>query len=97
MASGTPAELTSGAGVDETRFSAAEGIDVAALAGALHLGADGVVETRPGEYVVRAEGTPGLVADLAGWLRDHEVRLGELRAGRRPLEEVFLKLTSERT
>ena len=35
------------------------------------------------------------VIQLAIWLRDHDVRLGELRAGRQSLEEVFLRLTTE--
>ncbi len=96
MACGTPAELTSGAGIDQTTFSAVPGLDVASLAAALGLTAASVVETRPGHYVVQAAGTPALVADLTAWLRDGDVRLGELRAGRRSLEEVFLRLTSER-
>ena len=40
-----------------------------------------------------AAATPAAIADLAVWLRDHDVRLGELRGGRRTLEEVFLRLT----
>jgi hypothetical protein len=44
--------------------------------------------------VVGAEATPALVADLAIWLRDRDVRLSELHAGHRSLEEVFLGLTS---
>ena len=52
-------------------------------------------ETRPGEYVVAAPGTPALVADLAVWLRDRGHQLDELHTGRRSLEEVFLRLTSE--
>ena len=54
-----------------------------------------VLEERPGEYLLAVEATPAVVADLAVWLRDHHVRLGELRAGRRTLEEVFLRVTSE--
>jgi ABC-2 type transport system ATP-binding protein len=54
-----------------------------------------VQEERPGEYVVDAPATPELIAKLAAWLRDHDVTLSELRAGRRSLEEVFLRLTSE--
>ena len=54
-----------------------------------------VRETTPGDYVIDAAATPALVADLAIWLRDRDVRLGELRAGRRSLEEVFLRLTGD--
>jgi ABC-2 type transport system ATP-binding protein len=35
------------------------------------------------------------VADLAVWLADHDVALGELQAGKRSLEDVFLRLTAE--
>jgi len=92
---GSPAELTTRGAGDDTRFSAAPGLDVLALAGALHLAAGAVVEPRPGEYLIAAPGTPDLVADLAGWLRDHHIALGELQAGRRSLEDVFLRLTDE--
>ncbi len=92
---GSPAELTTRGAGDDTRFSAKPGLDVLGLAGALHLGAGAVVEPRPGEYLIAAPGTPDLVADLAGWLRDHHIALGELQAGRRSLEDVFLRLTDE--
>jgi ABC-2 type transport system ATP-binding protein len=97
VASGTPAELTSQAGVDEVHFSAPLGLACAELAAALRLAPAAVSEPRPGEYRVAAEATPALVADLAIWLRDHDVRLGELRAGQRTLEEVFLRVTGAGT
>ena len=62
---------------------------------ALDLGADRVKESRPGEYTIGATATPTLIADLAAWLRDHDVQLDELRGSRRSLEEVFLRLTRE--
>jgi ABC-2 type transport system ATP-binding protein len=92
---GTPAALTLDAASDETRFSAAPGLDRTSLARALNLDPGRVVEERPGEYLLSVEATPPVVADLAVWLRDHDVRLGELRAGRRTLEEVFLRVTSD--
>ncbi len=92
---GTPTELTTNAAADETWFSAPPGLDCAGLAGSLGLDAALVREPRRGEYVVDAAASPGLIAALAGWLRDRDVTLGELRAGRRSLEEVFLRLTSE--
>jgi ABC-2 type transport system ATP-binding protein len=99
VASGTPAELTAAAGTDadEVRFSVRSGtrVDCVALGTALGMGADAVVELRPGEYVARGAATPEFVATLAAWLRDHDVALDELRAGRRTLEEVFLRLTSD--
>jgi ABC-2 type transport system ATP-binding protein len=93
VALGSPAELTSGAVADETRFSAVAGLALDDLARALKIEPELAVETRPGEYLVRAEATPALVADLAIWLREHDVKLDELRTGRRSLEEVFLRLT----
>ncbi len=92
---GSPAELTTSSAADETRFSAPPGLDCASIAGALGLEAALVQEPRSGEYTVDAAATPALIASLAVWLRDRDVTLGELRAGRRSLEEVFLRLTSE--
>ncbi len=93
VASGTPTELTSKAGVDELLFSAAPGLACTELAAALGVDPASVSEPRPGEYRVAAEATPALVADLAIWLRDRDVHLGDLRAGQRTLEEVFLRVT----
>ena len=90
---GSPAELTLAAAGDETRFSAPPGLDRASLSAALGIEARLLVEERPGEYVLAAEATPAVVAELAIWLRDRDLRLSELRAGRRTLEEVFLLLT----
>jgi ABC-2 type transport system ATP-binding protein len=95
VALGSPDELTAGAGGGETRFSAVPGLDCAALAAAAGLAPGTVSEERPGRYVVRAAGTPALVAALTGWLAEHDVSLGDLQAGRRSLEDVFLTLTAE--
>ena len=92
---GTPAELTASAAVEETRFSAPPDLDRAELAAALGLDAARVREPRPGDYVVDVAATPVLIASLAAWLRDRDVTLGDLHAGRGSLEEVFLRLTSE--
>ena len=95
VALGTPGDLTRSAGSGETLFTAAPGLDTAALAAALLLAPAAVVESKPGEYVVHAAPSPELVAALTAWLRDQGVALGDLRAGRRSLEEVFLQVTSE--
>jgi ABC-2 type transport system ATP-binding protein len=95
VASGSPADLTTAAAGDETWFSAVAELPVAELAAALGAEASSVSEPRPGEYLIGAAATPALVADLAIWLRDHDVSIGELRGGRRSLEEVFLRLTSD--
>lgn len=88
---GTLAELRSGTS-GEVRFSSDAGIDVGALGS--HLGA-GVVEVSPGEYVVSGNDDPKLAARLTGWLADHDRTLGDLRAGRQRLEDVFLRLTGD--
>ncbi len=95
VASGTPGELTTDVTRDRTSFSAKPGLDLADLAAALGVDSTDVHEPRPGEYVVAAEATPAFVAALALWLRDRGITLGELRGGRRTLEEVFLSLTHE--
>ena len=95
VAYGSPAELTSSAAVDEVRFSAAPHLACDELATALGVRAGSVAEDRPGAYRIAADATPDLVADLALWLRDRNVRLGELHAGQQSLEEVFLKLTGD--
>ncbi len=92
---GSPAELTQHAVSDEIWFAAVAGLDPVPIARALGLNDDGVVEDRAGEYVVRAAGTPARIADLACYLRDANVTLAALQAGRRSLEEVFLQITAE--
>jgi len=93
VASGSPDELRSAA-VAEVRFAAPPGLDVAALARHLQLGAELVCEERPGDYLVAAEGSPALVAALTAWLAERDLALRELRTGRRRLEDVFLSLVS---
>ncbi len=89
VAAGTLAELRAGTS-GEVRFSSDPEIDVVALG--VHLDAT-VVEASPGEYVVSGSDHPTLAAALTGWLADHELALGDLRAGRQRLEDVFLRLT----
>jgi ABC-2 type transport system ATP-binding protein len=91
----TPADLTTRAAAEETSFSTVAGLDVAALADALSLDRADVREVRPGEYLVEATATPALVVALTTWLCERDVLVSELRAGRRSLEDVFLRLTGE--
>ena len=91
LATGSPASLTS-APVAEVRFAAAPGLDTSALGS--HIGAL-TEDLGDGEYVVRAAGTPAVVAALTGWLAAHDVPLRDLRAGRQRLEDVFLRLVAE--
>jgi ABC-2 type transport system ATP-binding protein len=95
VAAGTPTELTNRAVGEEVRFSATPGLPCAEIAVATAVAIDLVTEPRPGEYRIAAEASPALIADLAVWLRDRDVSLGELRAGRSTLEEVFLRVTGE--
>ena len=110
VAAGTPTELTApGAGTStgpgpgpggsqsgsgahaHIRFAAPRGLDTAGLAQRL---GSAVTEERPGEYRVDAPGLPATVATLTAWLAEHDLPLGDLRAGRQRLEDVFLEVTS---
>ena len=91
VATGTLDELR--AGTDgEVRFSAIPEIDVDALG--RHLDAT-VTEVRLGEYIVSGCTDPKLATRLTGWLANHDIALGDLRAGRHRLEDVFLELTRD--
>ena len=93
VACDTPTALTTNAAADETAFTAGPDLRVDDLATALFLTPGSVREIRPGDYLIDAAATPELIAQLAAWLRDQGVLLSELRAGRRSLEDVFLRLT----
>jgi len=92
---GSPADLTRNRSGGEISFAADAGVDVDVLAKALGLHKGEATEVRPGEYVVRAQVTPSLVADLACFLRDRDSTLTSLQSGRRSLEDVFLQITTE--
>ena len=91
VADGTPTALRTG-GAEGIRFAAPAGLDVAALG--THLAA-AVREVGPGEYAVDAAPSPATVARLTAWLAERDLPLGDLRAGRARLEDVFLRLTGE--
>ena len=91
VAQGAPDALMRGDGhSSEVRFAAPPGLDVASMA--IAVGAV-VVEDRAGEYVVRADPTPARIAAITAWLAERDLALGDLRAGRQSLEDVFLRLT----
>lgn len=94
---GTPHELTSDARTRHVRFTTAAPIALQSLASTLGIDVNAIVEDRPCQYTVQADGTPGFVADLAAYLRDHDVAIGSLEIGRRSLEDVFLQLVEERS
>ena len=89
VAAGRQGEIQGGS--QELRFAAEPGLAVGELA--LRLGAE-VTESPPGEYLVSAPPAPALVAALAAWLAERDLPLGDLRAGRQKLEDVFLRLTA---
>jgi ABC-2 type transport system ATP-binding protein len=93
VAEGPLEEIMRGPGAGETvRFAAPPGIDTGALSERLDGAA--VAETGPGEYEVTAAPTPTTVAAITAWLAERDLPLGDLRAGRQRLEDVFLRLTS---
>jgi ABC-2 type transport system ATP-binding protein len=95
VACDTPTELTTLAAADETTFATAPGLPVDDLARHLGIAHDAVRELRPGDYLIDTAATPALVAALTAWLCEQGALVSELRAGRRSLEDVFLRLTGE--
>jgi ABC-2 type transport system ATP-binding protein len=89
VAAGRPGEIQGES--EELRFAAQPGLAVDDLR--VRLGAP-VSEGPPGEYKVSAPPVPALVAALAAWLAERDLPLGDLRAGRQRLEDVFLRLVS---
>jgi ABC-2 type transport system ATP-binding protein len=94
VAEGTPAELVRSGGGGEIRFGAPPGIDTGALGAAMGAAA---VEDRPGEYLVPVPATPANVARLTAWLAEQDLAVADIRAGRQTMEDVFLRLTGQRS
>lgn len=94
IAAGTPAELMQAGAGDELRFGGPPGIDVGGLSAAV---GGTVEEVCPGEYLVQVAPTPAAVAKVTSWLAEYDLPLGEMRAGRQSLEDVFLRLTGPGT
>ncbi|HZU74511.1 MAG TPA: ABC transporter ATP-binding protein [Acidimicrobiales bacterium] len=93
VAAGSPTELRRAGAGGPIRFGAPPGLDVAGLGATL--GAP-VAEERPGEYTVDTAPTPSAIASLTAWLAERNLPLADLQAGRHRLEDVFLRLTSDR-
>jgi ABC-2 type transport system ATP-binding protein len=94
LASGTPEELMSAGQRDEIRFGAPAGLDVVSLGAAVSAP---VSEVSPGEYRVDGAPDPTRIAAITAWLAERDLPLGDLRAGRQRLEDVFLRLTESAT
>ena len=94
VAAGSPAELMRSGAAAEIRFGGPPGLDAAGLGQAMGAA---VLEERPGEYLVSAAASPANLARLTSWLAEHDIAVGDIRAGRQTLEDVFLRLTSQRS
>ena len=92
VAEGSPAELTRAGSSGTVRFSARPGLAVAELQRSLPMGSV-VTEPAVGEYLVRAEVTPQLLAAITTWCAAESVLAEGLTVERRSLEDVFLSLT----
>ena len=92
VAHGTVAELAEAGGEGGIRFEGPVSLDLAGLSTALG-GGGTVTEERPGQYKVDGPATATRLAMLAGWMNDRDLPLTELRAGRRSLEEIYLRVT----
>jgi ABC-2 type transport system ATP-binding protein len=92
VAIGTPAELTASTSSDGIVFDTGQDFDVDALS--RHVGGS-VSAIATGTYRVDLTSTPQHLSTLTSWLADHDVAVGGIRAGRRSLEEVFLRLTAD--
>jgi ABC-2 type transport system ATP-binding protein len=92
VAAGRQGEIQGGS--EELRFAAEPGLAIGELSVRLRAP---VTEGPPGEYLVPVPPVPALVAELAAWLAERDLQLGDLRAGRQRLEDVFLRLTGSAT
>jgi ABC-2 type transport system ATP-binding protein len=93
VASGTLDELAALAGSPELRWQSTPHADTASLSALL--GAP-VREESPGSYVAGVASNPAAVGLLAAWLDQRGLPLAGLRAGRAPLEDLYLQLTAKR-
>lgn len=93
VANGSPDELLAGGDTDTFGFRAVERLDVAELSERV---GGAVTEVEPGRYEVALAPSPSTVAQVTAWLAERDILLGDLRAGRRGLEDVFVRLTAER-
>ena len=91
VADGPPEQLMRDAAGEDLLFRAPAGLDRDDLARVV--GAP-VEEVSPGEYRVGAAPDPATVAAVTAWLAEHDLPLGDLRAGRQRLDDVFRRLTA---
>lgn len=90
VTSGTVDALTGAA--DVTSFRATSGLELNGLASAL--GAQfQVMEMRPGQYEVRGQASPQLLADITKWCAATGIQATEIRSGGRTLEDIVIAAT----
>jgi ABC-2 type transport system ATP-binding protein len=94
VADGSPQELLAGQEAHDFSFRADAGLDVASLSSAL--GAE-VAEHPAGTYRVASTPRPKLIVLVAEWLAERDVLIGDLRGGRQRLDDVFTRLTGEKS
>ncbi len=92
VAEGSPEDLMTAAHGDNIRFSAPVGLDLAELASAMDAK---VTEERAGEYLVSTAAIPEQIARLTSFLASRNIAIGDIRAGRSSLEDVFFALTGK--
>ena len=95
VACDTPHELTTHAAAAETTFSTVAALPVDELAARLGVAAGSVRELRPGDYLIETAATPAARRRTRRVVVRRGALVSELRAGRRSLEDVFLRLTGE--
>ncbi|HWL97100.1 MAG TPA: ABC transporter ATP-binding protein [Nocardioidaceae bacterium] len=94
LAAGSPRELTHEHEQTSLSFQARAGLDLSALAHALH-DRFVVAEHPAGSYVVTGPVGPKELATVTSWCSEQEVMPAGLSIGRRTLEDVFLELTGK--
>ena len=90
IASGSLAQLRSS--VDSIRFSTSSSIDIMALATEIGKPVRKVTESN---YVIDAESTPEIVAQLAQWLSARNLPLTDVRTGHESLIEIYRRITGD--
>ncbi len=93
VAEGTPEQLMTASSGDFIRFSAPSNLDLSELAAELNTA---VTEERAGEYVVSTKATPEGVAKLTSFLASKNIAVGDIRAAKSSLEDVFFALTGKK-
>jgi ABC-2 type transport system ATP-binding protein len=92
VATGTPAELTTVAGIERLTIRAEPDLPLARLREKLPDGVD-VAECAPGEYAIRGRLATDTVAVVLAWFAAEGAHVTSVNSERRTLEDVYLALT----